>query len=71
MGLESFAVYEDGDWHGPLTSLSPGQSYLLKAGQAQEFNWNTLSTTRAGKRRYASAAIQEQTAWAIWFRMAG
>ena len=65
MGLESFAVYEDGDWHGPLTSLSPGQSYLLKAGQAQEFNWNTLSTTRAGKRRYASAVNQEQTAWPL------
>lgn len=65
VGMETFAVYDNDEWKGPLTSLSPGQAYLMKVGQAQEFSWNTLTAARTGKRRYVAPLNAEDTPWPL------
>ncbi len=65
IGLDAFATYEDGAWKGTLTSLSPGQAYMLKCGAAQSFCWNSLSSARSNARRY-NAPVAEQTSHAPW-----
>lgn len=54
IGINAFATYEDGQWEGTLTSLSPGQAYLLKCGTPQTFRWSSLSKSRQKSRRYAA-----------------
>ncbi len=68
IGLQSFATYEDGAWTGTLTSLSPGQSYLMKVGRAQQFCWNSLSAAKSGKKRYAPARVDESYPWSFDMR---
>ncbi len=65
IGLEAFATYEDGQWKGTLTSLSPGRAYMLKCGAAQSFCWNSLSPARSRVRRY-SAPMAEDMAAVPW-----
>ena len=65
IGLDAFATYEDGKWEGTLTSLSPGQAYMVKCGTAQSFHWNSLSTPTSRTRRY-KAPVAETSADAPW-----
>ena len=55
VGLDVFATYEDGQWHGTLTALQPGQSYLLYTSHPQEFCWQSLSPIKSRSKRYAPA----------------
>ena len=43
VGIEGFATYEQGEWRGTLTVLSPGRSYLFNTAIAQDFAWNSLA----------------------------
>ncbi|MCR5533962.1 MAG: CotH kinase family protein [Bacteroidaceae bacterium] len=63
VGLDAFATYEDGKWQGSLTSVQPGQSYLLYAAQEQGFCWQSLSPLKASGRRYVPAVQAEDGAW--------
>ena len=65
IGVNSFATYEDGEWTGTLSSLSPGQSYLLKCGATQRIHWNSFSKARAKSRRYSAPEqeVQSGTPW--------
>ena len=65
IGLDAFATYEDGKWEGTLTSLSPGQAYMVKCGTAQSFHWNSLSAPTSRTRRY-KAPVAEVSADAPW-----
>ena len=58
IGLDAFATYEDGKWEGTLTSLSPGQAYMVKCGTAQSFHWNSLSTPTSRTRRYKAPVAE-------------
>ena len=55
VGLDVFATYEDGQWHGPLTILQPGQAYMLYTAREQEFCWQSLSPMRSRTKHYAAA----------------
>lgn len=61
IGINAFATYEDGKWEGTLTSLSPGQAYLLKSGKQQKFCWSSLSKSKQKSKRY-TAPENEATA---------
>ena len=63
VGLDAFATFEDGQWHGSLSSLQPGQSYLFYAGEEQEFCWQSLSPLKSRTRHYAPTAQTEDGAW--------
>jgi hypothetical protein len=63
VGLDAFATYEDGKWHGSLTSVQPGQSYLFYTAQEQKFCWQSLSPLKTYKRHYASTVQSEDGAW--------
>lgn len=63
VGIQGFAVYSDGQWHGNLTSLSPGQAYMLKSTQPQVFCWNSLTTSNKAHRRYAPAINEADGPW--------
>ena len=64
VGLEGFAIYEDGAWRGSLTKLEPGLAYLFKVGQAQDLKWNDLSQgQRIRERRYISAQREDMAPW--------
>ena len=54
VGINGFATYENGQWEGTLTSLSPGQAYLIKCDKAQSFRWTSLSASTRKTRRYAA-----------------
>lgn len=53
VGLDVFATYKDGQWHGTLTALQPGQSYLLYTSRPQDFCWQSLSPIKSRSKRYA------------------
>lgn len=55
VGLDAFATYEGGEWHGSLKALQPGQAYLFYTSAEQEFCWNSLSPATTFSKRYASA----------------
>ena len=55
VGLDVFATYEDGQWHGSLTAFQPGQSYLLYTSRQQEFCWQSLSPIKSRSKHYAPA----------------
>lgn len=63
IGLDAFATYEDGEWHGSLTSVQPGQSYLLYSGREQQFCWQSLSLMKTRSRRYAAPQQAEEECW--------
>jgi hypothetical protein len=54
IGINAFATYEEGEWEGTLTMLSPGQAYLLKCNTAQTFRWSSLSAPKQKSRRYSA-----------------
>ena len=54
IGINAFATYEEGRWEGTLTSLIPGQGYLLKCQSPQTFRWTSLATSPRKARRYAA-----------------
>lgn len=60
IGINAFATYEEGEWEGTLTMLSPGQAYLIKCNTTQTFRWSSLSAPKQKSRRYA--APQEEAA---------
>ena len=59
VGLDMFATYEGGEWHGSLKVLQPGQSYLFYTSAEQEFCWNSLSPAKSRSKRYAPAPAQK------------
>ena len=63
VGLDAFATYEDGKWHGSLSTLQPGQSYLFYTTREQKFCWQSLSPLKTHNRRYAPTAQSEDGAW--------
>jgi len=63
VGLDAFATYEDGKWHGSLATLQPGQSYLFYTTREQDFCWQSLSPLKTHNRRYAPTAQSEDGAW--------
>ena len=63
VGLDAFATYEEGKWHGSLTTLQPGQSYLFYTTQEQEFCWQSLSLLKTRNRHYAPTTQSEDGAW--------
>ena len=63
VGLDAFATYENGQWHGSLATLQPGQSYLFYTTREQEFCWQSLSPLKTRSRRYASIVQTEDGAW--------
>ena len=65
IGINSFATYESGEWMGTLSSLAPGQAYLLKCGATQRIHWNSFSNARAKSRRYSAPEQEEQPA-SLW-----
>lgn len=65
VGLDVFATYENGQWNGSLTTLQPGQSYLLYSGKEQEFCWHSLSPVRSHSKRYAPARQAQEEPSAV------
>ena len=67
VGIDAFATYENGQWVGTLTSLSPGRAYLLKSATAQAFCWNSLSqpTQRARRYRAPQAEVSAEVPWSV------
>ncbi len=64
VGLDKNATYNGSTWTGTLTTLEPGQAYLIKAGQAQEFKWNDLSSSnKVRERRYAAPRRDDMAPW--------
>ena len=63
VGLDAFATYEGGQWNGSLTTLQPGQSYLLYATREQEFCWQSLSPLKMRNRHYVPTVQTEDGAW--------
>jgi len=63
--LTGFATYENGEWSGTLSSLTPGQGYLLYAGAAQDFCWHSLSSAQVSRRRYAAPRFEAESPWAL------
>lgn len=66
VGINAFAVYEDGRWVGTLTSLSPGQAYLFRCNKAQTFCWNSLATPVMRKTRRYNAPEGEAVVSVPW-----
>ena len=65
VGLTGFATYEDGAWTGTLSSLTPGQAYLLKSGVSQDFCWHSLSSVHAKRRRYEVPRLEVNSPWSV------
>ena len=66
LGLEGIATYEEGAWGGTLTSLEPGQSYLLRTKKDQNFTWKSLSRMTAKRRRYTPTQKErEDSPWEL------
>lgn len=63
VGLDAFTTYENGQWHGSLKTLQPGQSYLFYTAQEQEFCWQSLSPLKSSNRHYAPTLQSEDGAW--------
>lgn len=63
VGQTEFAVYSGGEWHGTLTSVQPGQAYMLKSAMGQAFRWNALSKSRKAQRRYAAQENDDEGEW--------
>lgn len=47
VGLEGFSTYSDGNWIGTLTTMTPGQGYLLSISAAQQFTWSAPAKSAA------------------------
>ena len=65
VGLDAFAIHDGTCWRGSLTSLSPGQSYLMYSGRGGQFCWQSLSLPSARSRRYVSPLQAEDAAWQV------
>ena len=65
VGLDAFATYEDGQWHGTLTAFQPGQSYLFYTTREQEFCWQSLSPLKTRTRHYAPVTRTVDGAWPL------
>ena len=64
VGHNAFATYNGYSWTGSLTKLEPGQAYLFKVGQAQDFKWNDLSSSsKVKERRYTAAHRDDMAPW--------
>lgn len=63
VGQDAFATYEDGEWEGSLSTLRPGQAYLLLAHESGQFLWHSLSPATASHRRYVRQAANELSPW--------
>ena len=61
VGLDAFATYENGRWNGSLTTLQPGQSYLLYAANEQDFLWQSLSPMKSRAKRYAAPSASKES----------
>lgn len=61
----ALATYTSGTWKGTLTTLQPGQAYMLMAGSSQSFVWKALSGNKVNQRRYVTARQEDVTPWAL------
>lgn len=66
VGINAFATYEDGRWEGTLTSLMPGQAYLLRCNSAQTFYWNSLTSPTVYRARRYRAPEEEYDLESPW-----
>ena len=65
VGLDQFATYTRGAWAGSLSTLQPGQAYLLKSGRSQTFAWKALSRSYAKNRRYEAPMRDDTAPWML------
>lgn len=65
VGQTGFAIYAGGQWQGNLTTLAPGQAYMLYAGCSQSFSWNALTCSARSRRHYATARQLEYSPWPL------
>lgn len=63
VGQAGFAVYNDGEWEGTLTSLEPGNGYMLYSAKAQQFQWNAVAPARSRSPRYSTASDTAALSW--------
>lgn len=64
VGLDGFCTYTSGSWRGSLSTLQPGQGYLLRTAAAQRFCWNALSTVPS-THRLMREVPDEATPWPV------
>ena len=65
VGQTAFATYEGGKWTGGLTTLHPGQAYMLKTGTEQDLMWNSLAQVRQRQRRYPALQSPVDSPWEV------
>jgi len=65
VSIDGVSTYEDGEWGGTISSLYPGQGYLLKTNSAQDFTWNSLSSVNVKKRRYTAPSPRTKSPWEL------
>lgn len=46
-GQDGFAIYDNGEWIGSLTVMSPGKGYMLQAAQASDFLFDAAYVSNA------------------------
>lgn len=64
VGQTGFSVFSDGEWEGTLTSLAPGNAYMLYSHSAQSFRWKAVAPPAGRVRRYSSSAdAPESETW--------
>lgn len=51
VGLDGFSVYTDGRWMGTLSTLKPGEGYLLSVATGQNFKWSASGSASARRQR--------------------
>lgn len=64
VGIDGFCTYTSGSWRGSLSTLQPGQGYLLRTAAAQRFCWNALSTVPSNH-RLVREDPDETTPWTV------
>ncbi|MCR5680415.1 MAG: chitobiase/beta-hexosaminidase C-terminal domain-containing protein [Prevotella sp.] len=58
-----YAIYSDGQWHGQLQTLTPGQGYLYRSVTDKSFVYNDVAT--AGTRVYNAQRRTVQAPWTV------
>ena len=58
-----YAIYSDGEWHGQLQTLTPGQGYLYRSVTGKTFVYNDVATS--GSRVYNAQRRAVQAPWTV------
>ena len=64
MGLGESAEFDGSDWVGDLTSIVPGQGYMIKVKEATDLLYSTTSGINAMSKRRTQLYINE-TPWSV------